>query len=115
MHIEIGTDRHVVATDELRTLVAASVSHALARFAPALTRVVVHLADENGEKGGDTDVRCTIEARPEGRQPVAATHRAARVALAVDGAARKLARTLGRARDRAVHRKGGPSLGERLT
>lgn len=105
MQIEIGTDNHLAHDDQLRTLVVAAVDHGLGRFAPSLTRVIVHVADENGDKGGDADIRCTIEARPERHRPVAATHAAATVPLALAGAVRKLARTLGRARDRSTEHK----------
>lgn len=112
MQIEIGTDNHLDGTDQLRAVVTASVEHGLARFAPSLTRVIVHLADENGDKGGAADIRCTIEARPERHTPVAATHAAATIPLALDGAIRKLARTLGRARDRSTEHKRKPPLNE---
>jgi ribosome-associated translation inhibitor RaiA len=112
MQIEIGTDNHLDSSDELRTLVTASVTSGLARFERRLTRLIVHLADENGDKGGDADIRCTIEARPERHQPVAATHNAATVPAAVTGAVRKLARTLGRVRDRTTDHKHTPPTSE---
>jgi ribosome-associated translation inhibitor RaiA len=80
------------------------VESALNRFSDHITRVEVHLSDENSEKkGGEHDMRCVMEARLEGRQPIAVTHQAATVDEAVDGAADKLTRliesTLGRLRD----------------
>ena len=64
----------------------------------------VHLSDENSDKKcGNDDMRCVMEARLEGRQPIAATHQAATLDQAVDGATDKLTRwiesTLGRLRD----------------
>lgn len=48
-------------------------------------------------------MRCMMEARLEGRQPIAVTHQAASLDQAVDGAADKLTKmidsTLGRLRD----------------
>jgi ribosome-associated translation inhibitor RaiA len=68
-----------------------------------ITRVEVHLTDESGPKSGKNDKRCMMEARLEGRQPIAVTDEAATVELAVDGAADKLARliehTLGKLHD----------------
>lgn len=46
------------------------VTEVLAPYAEKLTRVEVHLRDENGHKGGK-DMRCTMEARPRGLDPVA--------------------------------------------
>jgi len=63
----------------------------------------VHLSDENADKSGEHDKRCLMEARLEGRQPIAVTHRAATLDQAIDGAADKLTQmiesTLGRLRD----------------
>jgi ribosome-associated translation inhibitor RaiA len=68
-----------------------------------ITRVEVHLTDERGPKNGKNDKRCMMEARLEGRQPIAVTDEAAALDLAVNGAADKLARlienTLGKLRD----------------
>jgi ribosome-associated translation inhibitor RaiA len=54
-----------------------------------------------------------MEARLEGRQPIAVTDEAATVDLAVDGAADKLARliehTLGKLHDQRTHRTDPPS------
>ncbi|MDP1650980.1 MAG: hypothetical protein Q8M01_22700 [Rubrivivax sp.] len=50
---------------------------ALARFSEHVTRVEVHLSDENSGKSGQFDQRCMLEARLEGRQPVAVTDQAA--------------------------------------
>jgi ribosome-associated translation inhibitor RaiA len=59
-----------------------------------VTRVEVHLSDENTGKSGRRDQRCMLEARIEGRQPVAVTDQAATVEQAVHSAAQKLARLL---------------------
>jgi ribosome-associated translation inhibitor RaiA len=59
-----------------------------------ITRVEVHLSDQNGDKSGQDDKRCMLEARLEGRQPTVVTHHAASLDEAVDGAADKLKRFL---------------------
>ena len=43
----------------------------LRRFTSRITRVEVHFADLNGPKEGKTDLRCTMEARINGRKPLA--------------------------------------------
>jgi len=79
------------------------VEEALSRFSDQITRVEVHLSDENSHKSGQNDKRCLMEARLEGRRPTAVTHQAATLGQAVDGAADKLQKviesTLGRLRD----------------
>jgi ribosome-associated translation inhibitor RaiA len=56
--------------------------------------VEVHLIDESGPKSRKNNKRCMMEARLEGRQPIAVTDEAATLDLAVDGAADKLARLI---------------------
>ena len=56
------------------------------------------------------DRRCLIEARPEGRRPVAVSHHAASAAEACRGAAHKLESVLESAYGRAGHHKGGDSI-----
>lgn len=54
-----------------------------------------HLSDENREKKvSNVDMRCVVEARLEGRQPVVVTHHAATLDQAVDGTADKLQRLI---------------------
>lgn len=103
MHIQTNTDRNITGSEGLAAQANAIVESALARFSDQITRVEIHLSDENGARGGGEDIRCMMEARLEGRQPIAVTHRAATVELAMDGAADKLKHsiesTLGRLRD----------------
>jgi len=104
MQILLNTDRNIEGHEALATRVSEEVESALKRFSDRITRVEVHLSDENSDKkGGNDDMRCVMEARLEGRQPVAVTHHAATLDQAVDGAADKLASliesTLGRLRD----------------
>lgn len=58
----------------------------------------VHLSDENGPKrsgqASHPDMRCVVEARLEGRQPIAATDQTATIDQAVQGATDKLARMI---------------------
>lgn len=68
--------------------------HALRRFQDQVTRVEVHLSDQNSAKRGQRDKRCAMEARLEGRQPIAVSDDAATLAQAVRGAADKLARLI---------------------
>lgn len=77
----------------------------LRRFAPRITRVEVHFADLNGPREGKADIRCSLEARINGRKPLAVEHRAANLYDAIDGASRKLRSAVGRAIDRVATRQ----------
>lgn len=94
MQIQINTDSNIEGREKLAAHVTGVVEHALGRFRERITRVEVHLSDENAEKNSANDKRCVMEARLEGRQPTAATHRAATLHEAVKGAAEKLERSI---------------------
>ncbi|MEO7360923.1 MAG: HPF/RaiA family ribosome-associated protein [Gemmatimonadaceae bacterium] len=90
MLIQVNTDNHIPGHEELVKQVEEAVSKALLRFESQITRVEVHLSDENGNKGGADDKRCVLEARIEGHQPVVASHQAETLKQAYTGAATKL-------------------------
>lgn len=94
MHIEIRTDSHVHGTERLQERVVEWTEHALSRFARRITRVEVHISDENGDKKTPGDTKCVMEARVEKRPPTVVTDHADGVEAAVRGAAGKLARAL---------------------
>jgi len=100
MQIQINSDHNLQGHESPAESVRATVENALKRFSTHITRVEVHLGDENGDKRGRDDKRCMMEARLEGHQPVAVTHHAATLGQAIDGAAEKmvhrLEHTLGR-------------------
>ena len=101
----MSTDGNIDGREALATQIDEVVKNALSRFSDQITRVEVHLSYQNSDKKeGDDDMRCMMEARLEGRKPIAVTNHAATVDQAFDGAAEKLARliesTLGRLHDR---------------
>lgn len=100
MKIQVNTDANIDGNQALVARVNAMVEQAMDRFSDHITRVEVHLSDENGAKSGPRDQRCLLEARLEGRQPVAVTEVATSLEQAVQGAAAKLARRLGSTLDR---------------
>jgi len=62
MKIQLNTDVHIDGTEALAAQVSATVEQALERFSEHVTRVKVHLSDENGGKNGPHDQRCMLEA-----------------------------------------------------
>lgn len=110
MQIEVTTDPNVAGGDDLIRRVAADVDAALSRFSDQLTRVEVHLGDENAGKGGAADKRCMVEARPARQQPVAVTNHGSTVDEACRGALRKLANLLETRFGRLDNRKGGATV-----
>jgi ribosome-associated translation inhibitor RaiA len=105
MLIKVNTDDNITNSDALKERIEATVRDVLDRFADQLTRVEVHLSDENSDKkGGSSDMRCLLEARLAGLQPVAVSDAAETSEQAVEGAVRKMRRsldsTLGKRRER---------------
>ncbi len=119
MQVQINTDRNIEGHEALAAQVGGVVESALRRISDHIARVEVHLSDENSHKSSQNDKRCVMEARLEGRQPIAVTHQAATLDQAVDGAADKLTRliesTLGRLSDQKSRRTDPPPPGPKLT
>jgi ribosome-associated translation inhibitor RaiA len=90
MDIQLNTDDKISVNEELRDMFTGMISEELKRFGDQVTRLEVHLSDEDGRKTGVNDKRCLIEARLEGIQPIAVTERADTIEQAVSGAIDKL-------------------------
>lgn len=94
MQIQVNSDNHIQSSIRLEEWVRTTVESTLERYEEDLTRVEVHLRDENGDKPGPHDMRCQMEARPKGHQPISVTHKADTLEQAIDGAATKLEHAL---------------------
>jgi hypothetical protein len=73
MQIQFNTDKNVTGNEELITSSTSLISEELSRFSQQITRVEVHLSDEDGNKDGFNDKRCMMEARLAGMKPIAVT------------------------------------------
>ncbi len=103
MQVQLNTDANVQGRESLAHWVEGELQKELQRFRDHVTRIEVHLSDANATRAGEADKRCKLEARLAGRQPVAVSHDAGKVADAFHGAVvklqRKLDTALGRVRD----------------
>jgi ribosome-associated translation inhibitor RaiA len=108
MQININTDKTIERHQGLDDRVEAVVQAAVGRFRDHITRVEVHLSDENSEKSVDGGNRCMLEARITGYQPIAVTEHSVNLHQAISGAADKLKRAvdsaLGRLHDKQMHK-----------
>ena len=101
MQIQINTDHHLQGSEAREQWASGVVEAAMANFADSVTRVEVHLSDENAGKGGAAAFRCVMEARVNGRAPIAVTNDAASLDAAVNGSVHKLVRATEHAIGRA--------------
>ncbi|MEO6521916.1 MAG: HPF/RaiA family ribosome-associated protein [Mucilaginibacter sp.] len=90
MNIQINTDHNIEGNERLSTYLETKITDALSRFEQQLSRIEVHLTDENGEKKGKDEKRCLLEARLDGMDPVAVSGLGDTVEAAVNHAVEKM-------------------------
>lgn len=90
MLIQFNADRNLTIHEDFNNKLSAHLKEKLKRFTEHITRVEVHLSDDNGSKQGPDDKKCLLEARVEGRPPVAVSASGNNYELAVDAAVNKL-------------------------
>src|SRR6476659_2515532 len=107
MTIQINTDNNLDVYETYQAQLKDILSEELSRFNEHITRLEVHLSDENGNKDSEDDKKCMIEARLKGRQPIAVSDVANTYDEAVNGAIDKLKISLdtilGRLRNHQQH------------
>jgi ribosome-associated translation inhibitor RaiA len=97
MQVQVNHDNNVRIGEEVADRLTQVQESSLAQFADRITRVEMHLGDENAGKHGDSDKRCMLEARLANLAPIAVTHQAESLQMAFEGALEKLDRALGNA------------------
>jgi len=94
MLIEINTDHNIHGNEKLNAYIRGVAEDTLRQVSSHLTRLEIFLKDEDNHKNGPDDKLCTMEARIEGKRPIAASHHASSIDLAVDGALQKIKREI---------------------
>jgi hypothetical protein len=90
MKIQFNTDRNIEGNQRLETWVTKRLHEALDRFAERITRIEVHMSDQNGQKNGQDDQQCRLEARLKGLNPITVTAREATIEKSFSAAISKL-------------------------
>ena len=91
MLIQVNTDSNTPGNLETTQGVEALVQDKLSRFAERITRVEIHLNDQNGQgKIGGNDKRCMIEVRMASMDPINTTDHGDTYDQALRGAADKM-------------------------
>lgn len=101
MQVQLNSDNHITGSPELCARIEQKLLQALKHLAKEVTRIEVHLNDENSSKGGVDDKRCLLEARVVEMNPISTEHHASTIDQAVNGAAEQLARAIKSALEKA--------------
>ena len=107
MQVQVNTGDGLTGKETLERWATGFLEGELERFADEVARVEVHLTDEAKGKKSSDDMRCLLEARLNGHEPLAVQHFAQNMDEALRGAARKLVRALDHTQgklDRHKHR-----------
>ncbi|HEX2921061.1 MAG TPA: HPF/RaiA family ribosome-associated protein [Bacteroidales bacterium] len=102
---------NIPLSEGLRASLSGFVLKSLKRYKENIIRIEVHLEDENSDKTGKNDKRCSIEVRPANLKPIIATSKSDNLIQAVREAADKskasLDKTIGRISDRKYYSDDG--------
>ncbi|MBX0328345.1 HPF/RaiA family ribosome-associated protein [Oscillochloris sp. ZM17-4] len=95
MLIQINTDSNIQADASLTQKVDAIIADRITYFGEQITRLDVHLSDENSDKKvGAGAKRCLLVADLAGMQSIEVSDHASTVEQAIEGAAQKMKRAL---------------------
>lgn len=94
MQIQINSGSSISMHPALTESIKADLHNFLERFDKRLTRVEVHLSDENGKKSGPNDKRCLLEVRSRSHRILTVKDQSSDIQSAVSGAAGKMERLL---------------------
>lgn len=90
MKIQFNTDSNIKGDEVITSHLEEIILEKLTRFSDQITRIEVHLSDENADKNSPNDKRCVLEARLKGLKPMAVTDNSSTQLQAVEGAIDKL-------------------------
>lgn len=95
MQIQINTDKNISGHEVLAKSIEDILKNALNRFSDQITRIEVHLKDDNSAaKSGMMDKHCLLEVRPTGQQPITVSAQGQTVEQSAAGAAKKMVNLL---------------------
>jgi hypothetical protein len=94
MKIQFNTDKTITGNEKDQLYFNSLIADGLENLESHISRIEVHLSDENGKKEGLNSKRCLLETRLEGRQPIAVSCQEDTVELAISGAIDKLTASL---------------------
>lgn len=94
MTIQFNTDKTISGEQRQEEYFTSQIAQGLERYNDHITRVEVYLKDENGKKEGFNDISCLLEARMEGKKPIAVNSKGDNVEKAISSAIEKMSNAL---------------------
>lgn len=94
MEVIFNTDKHIDGKERVEAYFTKQIKEDLARFEDRVTRVSVHITDENGTKSGVNDKKCVMEVRPKGLKPIAVSSLGDTPEQAIGAATKKMISSL---------------------
>lgn len=89
MEIIFNTGKNIEGKERIEAHFSKKIREDLARFEDMVTRIEVHLSDENVKKT-NKQKKCVLEARPSGLKPIAVTSHDESIDKAIGLATKKL-------------------------
>lgn len=100
MQIQVNANHTIHTGESFERWASTELNASLSRFKDDITRIEVHMSDENSGKVSTDHKRCMMEARLAHHEPVAVNHDASSQDLAFRGASDKLKHLLERTLDK---------------
>lgn len=94
MKIQFNTGHHIEGSERLSDYFSALIKKDLNRFDNHITRIEVHISDQDSAKNGQNDKKCMLEARLKNLNPIAVTNHGNSHEEAIKGAVDKLKTSL---------------------
>ena len=94
MQIQVNSNHTMNTGESFERWASTTLNESLSRFKDDITRIEVHMSDENADKTSADQKRCMMEARLAHHEPLAVNHHAPSQDEAFRGASEKLKRVL---------------------
>ncbi len=94
MKIQFNTGKTINGDERLQDFFSDLIAEELDRYQSDITKIEVSITDQNGKNEGLGDIKCMLEARLEGMQPIAVSDQSDTIEGAVSGAVDNLKASL---------------------
>ncbi len=94
MKIQFNTGHHIEGSERLSDYFSTLIKEELNRFDDQITRIEVHISDQDSSKNGQDDKKCMLEARLKSLNPIVVSNQGNSHEEAIKGAVNKLKTSL---------------------